>query len=277
MASKRKRKKKKTAEKSAAALKRRAAPAMRAALWLLAAVVVIGLAAFGASAGYEAAVRKDYFDVRNVEFSGLSLLSEKYVRDLVGPVIGENSFDVDIEAIGERMRSRPWIKSVNIRRRLPSTLAVDVVERRPAVVAAFGGGWLMDGEGVLLTKKPEDETWGFPVISGLRPPEGGPRPGAAADSSTVKAALAAMGRLEGFRLFGKNPVAGVDVSRPDRMTILFKGTEARVVAPRGPWADEAERLLVVDHILRKKETRPLSISLMFADKVIVTYPGAQAG
>lgn len=276
MASKRRRKKK-AAGKSAAALKRRAAAAAKAALWLSAAAAVIGLAAFGASAGYEAAVRKDYFDVRNVELSGLSILSEKYVNELVGPVIGENSFDVDIEAIGERMRGRPWIKSVNIRRRLPSTLAVDVVERRPAAVAVFDGGWLMDGDGVLLAETPEGQTWGFPVISGLRPPEGGPRPGAAADPSTVKAALSAMGRLEGFRLFGKHRIAGVDVSKADRMTILFKGTNTRVSAPRGPWTDEAERLLVVDHILRKKETRPASINLMFADKVIVTYPGTQAG
>jgi cell division protein FtsQ len=58
---------------------------------------------------------------------------------------------VDIEATRERLLRFGWIKEARVRRRLPDTLVIDVVERRPAAI------WqndrelsLIDAEGVVL-------------------------------------------------------------------------------------------------------------------------------
>lgn len=256
--------------------KRRLITAMRAALRLAMALAVIALMAFGANAGYEAAVDRGYFEVKRIEVTGLSVVSEESVKELIGPVIGRNTFDLDLKKAGGRIKAHPWIKTVEMRRELPSALAVRVVERRPVGVADLGEHWLVDEDGVLLREVEEGKVWGLPVLKGLDF-KGDPHPGAAVDAFAVREAMYVLEKLGGYKLMGKKKIAGVDVSPGGGLEVFFDGSETRLIAPRSSWTDETDRLRVVDHILRKKDERVKAIDLTFADKVIVTRPDASAG
>lgn len=58
---------------------------------------------------------------------------------------------VDLDAIRSRLLQIGWIKEARVSRRLPDTIVVEVVERRPVAIWQSGGQLnLIDGEGVLL-------------------------------------------------------------------------------------------------------------------------------
>jgi len=272
-----KKKRPRKTEKKVFKSKARSSFVFKTMLWAPLTVAVMALLAYGANAGYEAAVRGHYLDVKEVEITGLSVVREENVKKLMGSVLGRNTLELDLEKIGDRIQAHPWIRNVEVRRELPSRLLINVAERRPVAIADIGSMWLVDEDGVLLLKIESAAVWGLPVLTGIQAPEGEAALGATIDPDSVGVALSALSELDGYSLFGKNPIGGVNFSDGERLEIFFKDTPTRVLTLRNGWTDEAERLRVVDYILRKKEEPVKTINLMFADKVIVTYPSASAG
>lgn len=60
---------------------------------------------------------------------------------------------VDVAAIRERLIGFGWVKDARVSRRLPDTLVIDIVERKPAALWQDGGQLtLVDADGVVLDK-----------------------------------------------------------------------------------------------------------------------------
>ncbi len=226
----------------------------------------------GVFLGYEAVEGSSYFNVRELSVSGSHTLDEKTIIKLIGPVLGSNIFQLDLKAIGEKLETHPWIKNVSARRQLPGKLIINIVERRPIAMADFGDIWLMDEQGALLQKAGKKRKAGLPVLSGINMDKKKLKPGLFISHDKIESAFEAVRNLSGYKLFGRNRIYGVDLSNPEYVEIIFDGVDVRVIAPRTKWTDEAERLKVVDYILRKKERKARSIDLTFSDKVIVMYP-----
>ena len=143
-------------------------------------------------AGAAAATRSPVLDVDRVVVVG----AEHTVRSEViaaGRLASSPAMlDVDTASVGRRVEALPWVLEARARREWPSTIRVDVVERRPAAVLPAGDGvWaLADGTGRVLAVGPEKPA-GLPVL-GAVPVPGGPGstvPDAARPSLAVAAAL----------------------------------------------------------------------------------------
>jgi cell division protein FtsQ len=74
---------------------------------------------------------------------------------------------VDVARIRERLLQFGWVKDARVSRRLPDTLVIDIVERRPAAL------WqdkqmlaLIDAEGVVLDRVPVDRMPDLPLLIG---------------------------------------------------------------------------------------------------------------
>jgi cell division septal protein FtsQ len=59
------------------------------------------------------------------------------------------------------------VKSVRVRRQLPSTLIIDLTERRAAASVTLGGLYLVDETGHPFKKATMDEVDGLPVLTGI--------------------------------------------------------------------------------------------------------------
>ncbi len=75
---------------------------------------------------------------------------------------------VDVARIRERLLQFGWIKDARVSRRLPDTLVVDVVERRPAALWQDSDGQLalIDSDGVVLDRVPVDKMPDLPLLIG---------------------------------------------------------------------------------------------------------------
>lgn len=230
------------------------------------------ISAVGAYAGYEKIKTTDYFRIASVEVDGLKRVDEQDILRLLGRIKGKNVFELDLHQAGKRLESHPWIESVKIRRRLPATITVFAGERTPALVVAAPRRLLVDRHGVILRTIGEDENPPYPLVTGLALSGKSLRPGDRIEPGGIRDALGAIGKLAGYRLFGKSRLASVDLSDKDRLAIRFQGTGVIVTAHRRDWTDGAQRLKTVDYILRGREKAVIKIDLYYPDKVIVTYP-----
>jgi cell division protein FtsQ len=74
---------------------------------------------------------------------------------------------VDAGAIRQRLLQFGWVKDARVLRRLPDTLVIDIVERKPAALWQNQGELaLIDSEGVVLDRVPVDKMPDLPLLIG---------------------------------------------------------------------------------------------------------------
>jgi cell division protein FtsQ len=74
---------------------------------------------------------------------------------------------VDADAIRDRLLRFGWVKDARVLRRLPDTLVIDIVERRPAALWQNQGQLaLIDADGVVLDRVPVDRMPDLPLLIG---------------------------------------------------------------------------------------------------------------
>ena len=74
---------------------------------------------------------------------------------------------VNVAEIRRRLLDYGWVKDARVSRRLPDSLAIDIVERTPAALWQSQGQLaLIDREGVVLDRVPVDKTPDLPLLIG---------------------------------------------------------------------------------------------------------------
>ena len=95
---------------------------------------------------------------------------------------------VDADAIRKRLLRFGWVKDARVLRRLPDTLVIDIVERRPAALWQNKGQLaLIDADGVVLDRVPVDRMPDLPLLIG---------PGANAQEKDLATLMAAVPTLK---------------------------------------------------------------------------------
>jgi cell division protein FtsQ len=129
----------------------------------LLALLAAGIA-LGAWEGYKRFIRLPYFAVAEIRVEGnLQVASEDVVRGLRLPQ-GASLLEVDLEELSRRVRANPWIKDAWVRRQLPLSLIIQVVERVPEAVFVSDRRYLLSADGVILAELTEDDLPTLPVL-----------------------------------------------------------------------------------------------------------------
>jgi len=206
----------------------------RAALWLLAAAAlgaaITAVAAFrvpqlAATAAAEG-IGELGFTMRRVEIKGARRVSR---LDIYNAAFDQPSMAmplVDLGATRERLLRFGWVKEARVHRRLPDTLVVEIVERRPAAIWQHGGELnLVDSEGVVLEPVRIESMPDLPLVVG---------PAANRSLSALDALLRAAPHL-------RPQVAGASWIGGRRWDVRFQTGEV-LALPEG--ADAAHRAMV---------------------------------
>ncbi len=81
---------------------------------------------------YNKATTSEYFATKHVDVVGNVRLSQQMVRDLAGVQLSDNSLDVNIGHIEQKLLHTPWVEDVSVRRILPDRFLITVKERMPS-------------------------------------------------------------------------------------------------------------------------------------------------
>jgi len=137
-------------------------PRLLLGLQLLGALLVVALVWLGAPGILR---RLDFFRIRRVEIAGLRYLPPAKVISALELGSGASVFD-DLSAAGGQVRSLPGVVSAVVRRRLPGTLEIILVEAVPVALAPRTGGMaLLDSGGRVLPFDPSASAPDLPVAA----------------------------------------------------------------------------------------------------------------
>ena len=136
---------------------------------LLAGVTVLALLGVGTQQTYRWALRSPLFSIQSVIFHGAVRTSDAELGKASGIVVGQNIFQLEIEAIARGIASNPWVKadSISIRRRWPSEVEINLEEHRPVAMVSLGELYLLDQEGTPFKKVQAEDRIDLPLVTGV--------------------------------------------------------------------------------------------------------------
>jgi cell division septal protein FtsQ len=107
------------------------------------------------------------FRIEEVHVAGNTALAASEVQAAAGLRRGGSVLGVDLGAARERLVALPRVRAANLRRRLPGTILIDIVERVPCAVVRADRSFLVDAEGAIVGTAGPAESAGLPVLMGV--------------------------------------------------------------------------------------------------------------
>ncbi len=99
-------------------------------------------------------LKHPYFNIKNIEVSGNRNISSKEIVDLSRLSKGNNVFYINVRNGENNILSNPYISEVQIKRKLPSTVQINVKEREALFYNTKDNKYfIVDKNGVVLQKK----------------------------------------------------------------------------------------------------------------------------
>jgi cell division protein FtsQ len=230
------------------------------AIVCLLALAVYGLVRFVGASGV--------FTVNRVTVRGNTRLATGEVLALVDGLKGRNLLSTGLQEWRRRLLASSWVQNATLRRLLPGTIEITVVERRPIGIGRIGGElFLVDDGGTVIDEYgPRYADFDLPVIDGIA----GAAAGDAAESDRRRAALAA--RL--FEALRAEPalarrVSQVDVSDPRNAVVVLDKDTVLVRLGDGEFVERLQKYIEIAPALRERVPDMEYVDLRFGERVPV--------
>jgi cell division protein FtsQ len=116
------------------------------------------------------------FDVRAVEILGNTTVPAARLHALIGldPEAlaarpGPNIFHLDLAGMADALETEPRVARAVVRRRLPSTLVIEIAENQPAALVEMDGMYLAEDSGRVFARAlvERGDGDGLPVVTGI--------------------------------------------------------------------------------------------------------------
>ncbi len=238
---------------------------MRNGVRLLVLTAVTGVIVLGVQHAPDALASVPFFEVDRLRVDGGRYLDGAEVERAAALPAGFSIWS-DLDPVAERLGAHPLVAEVRVRRRLPSTLVVEVREREPVALLPTPAVTPVDAEGRLLPIDPAVHVLDLPLLH--------PRSTGSAEALTpvelriLAGEIARLTELEP-RLSGIVSEAALD---PWGDVIVHLAQPATALHFRPPLT--ADRLreglrVLADRLDREPGRVPATVDLRFADQVVV--------
>jgi cell division protein FtsQ len=152
--------------------------------------------------------------VREIVVEGAARTTPDAVRDVLRPFVGRNLVELDLDEVASAATRNPWIKEASVKRVLPGTVRVAVVERRPGALALLRGlVYVVDEGGYVMGPAGPDLPYDLPLIVGLDGVQG------KALESALARGVALLVRLHEVQPAWSKGISELDLSRSDRVAV----------------------------------------------------------
>lgn len=152
--------------------------------------------------------------VRDIFVEGTVRTTPAAVRAALKPLVGRNLLEVSLDEVASAATRDPWVKEATVKRILPGTLRVKVVERVPGALAVVSGNvYVVDGGGFVMGPAGPDLPFDLPILTGLDGYEG------KALERALAAGVGLLGRLAATHPVWYAGISELDLARPDRVVV----------------------------------------------------------
>jgi len=204
-------------------------------------------AGFGGYHLYQRARASTYFNVDAIQIDGLRRASGQKIRRLVLPAKGRNIFSVDVSGLANAISAQPWVSEAKVRRDLPRTLTVEIVEHKARALMVLGNLYLVNARGQVFKRTQIEEAEGLPTITGISRSAFRKAPRLA--ELRLKRALAAIDSYYGK---SRPPISEVHLGAQDELTFFLRKGGAALRFGRRFGDERLQKLDVIWASLGKK-------------------------
>ena len=201
------------------------------------------------------------FAIRAVHVQGSSHRSPEDIARTGGIAPEQNIFTTDLDAAQSRLLGDPWIERVSLRRKLPATILIEVLEREAHALVAIGPDlYLATRQGEPFKKYEPGDPYDLPVVSGIGAEEVGEDRTAAV--SLIHRALDLVADYEHTGQAKSHPVQEAHLE-DDGGIVLVVGKDATALhLGRGPYRQSLEQ---ANRVLAELQNRKGNASVVFLD------------
>ena len=136
-------------------------------LKVLALTLATGLLVWGGVELRRWALTSPRFDLAAVSFSGLQRASRVELLRLAALTKGQNLWTLDVSALERAMLQHPWVRTVEVTRRFPNRVSVEVTEHVPVALAVLSELYVLDEDGEPFKRVTSGDGLDLPLVTGL--------------------------------------------------------------------------------------------------------------
>jgi cell division protein FtsQ len=219
--------------------------------------------------------RSSLLRVTKMVVRGNARLSTGEVLAMVNGLRGRSILTVDLDRERARLLASPWVAAATLRRILPATVEITLVERTPIGLCRIGSRlYLVDGAGAVIDEHgPQYADLDLPIIDGLA---SGPRGGQPLVDE-ARAALAArlLASVAPHQDLARR-VSQIDVRDAHDAVVILEGDGALIHVGEERFAERLQAYLELAPTLRARVPEIDYVDLRFDERVYVR-PAATSG
>ncbi|SHJ13996.1 cell division protein FtsQ [Geosporobacter subterraneus DSM 17957] len=195
--------------------------------------------------------KTDFFCIKVIEIKGNVLLSQEDIVQASGITLGNQIYKEKIKDVKIGLSQHPYIKSVEVKRKLPNRISINIVEREEIAAIPFMGAYVfIDENGMILKSETHPEN--LKIIYGLEFDhfmEGEPLE--VKDPQKLEKALEIIKSINQLGM----PIKNLDVNDPKNYTIKLTDT---LLCRIGEGSNIDYRLSLLVKILQDLESKDIT-------------------
>ena len=232
------------------------------------AVCVVGLALYAGQRVLAIAAGLEIFHIDAINVRGNHWLSKGEVLAMLQDLRGRSILAVDLNDWRRALLNSPWVADASLRRTLPSTVDVVILERAPLGIGRINGSlYLVDDRGEVIDDYgPNYAELDLPIIDGLSTSATPP----GEESANVYRALLARRLLDALRVGNMaDQISQIDVSDSRNAVVLLEGDATLIRLGNERFVERLQSYHELAPALRERVPAIDYVDLRFDERVYV--------
>jgi cell division protein FtsQ len=223
---------------------------------------------YGAYRGSSVVAHARVLQIDRIVVRGNERLSNGEVLAVLSGLRGESLVWTDLNVWRRRLLASPWVRDAALRRSLPSTVEVAILERRPIGVGRLNGDmFLVDERGVVIDQYgPQYADLDLPIIDGLSAPPGDG--GGMTDAARAELAARLIAALKAKPDIARR-LSQVDVADLHNASVILEGDPAVLHLGDDQFLQRLQSYLELAPALRERVPDIDYVDLRFEDRIYV--------
>jgi cell division protein FtsQ len=240
--------------------------------WRVAIVAgVVGLALYAGHRAIAVVTALEMFHVDQINVRGNHRLSKGEVLAMLENLRGRSVLVVDLTEWRRALLSSPWVADASLRRTLPSTIDVVILERAPLGIGRISGSlYLVDDRGAVIDDYgPNYADLDLPIIDGLSGHSGAGAPSGEENANIYRALLARrlLDALRERNMAGQ--ISQIDVSDSRNAVVLLEGDSTLIRLGNERFVERLQSYYELAPVLRERVPAIDYVDLRFDERVYV--------
>lgn len=232
---------------------------------LVRAVLLVAVVAYAGHRAIALVLNASVLKISRIVVRGNSHLTGGEVQQLAHDLYGRNILVADLAGQRRAILDSPWVAEAALRRVLPSTVEIAVVERRPAAIGRIDQQlYLIDREGTIIDDfGPQYSRYDLPIVDGLVRKRRGAKP--SVDPARAELAARVIDALAGTPLARR--LSQIDVTDARNAVVLLEQEPAMLYVGTEKFRERLQSYLELAPAIRENLDDVDYVDLRFGERV----------